>query len=1041
MQFLEKRIGRILDELKGYCLSSSVPIAGYKMKKTCEQGFENTDPSALDWEDFNTNSEWGGHREYFWFVADVTLPLDFAEKPAVFEILTGREEGWDATNPQIRLYVNGKLAQGLDVNHRNFLLAESARGGEMFRIALYAYTGDSNSHLQLKSRVSVLERNLETLYYDLLVPFEAAALLNKSEKTYIDAIKCLNNAVDLLDLRIPYSPEFFASVDAAQRYLTDEFYEKRCGRSDAEVWCVGHTHIDVAWLWTLAVTKDKALRSFATVTQLMRQYPEYIFMSSQPQLYKYVKEQSPDLFDEIKALAAEGRWEPEGGMWLEADCNIASGESLVRQILFGKRFFKEEFGADNVILWLPDVFGYSAALPQILQKCGMRYFMTTKISWNDTNQLPYDTFRWVGIDGTGVLTHFSPSSDFNASGFQTTYNARMNASQVMGAWRRYQQKQLNDKVLMTFGFGDGGGGPTREMLEQQRRLSRGIPGCPKTVMSTARRFFDQLDDDTKGSPELPAWVGELYLEYHRGTYTSMARNKRYNRKSEFMAHNLEVYSLMADTLVGDEYPRQTINEIWEVILRNQFHDILPGSAIKEVYEESKEEYERILRQGRRLISSKLDAIAGCIKTDGISVAVFNPNGFVNTDIVVCDLPKGMSCPGVMDGGTELSCQVAEGGKLLFSAPTVPASGYKTFRITEQAQVKRSELTVTKSRLSNRFFDVQLDDRLQIISLYDKRSKREIIKEGQPANRLTAYEDKPFHYDAWNIEMYYQLKSWPVDSVQSVEVVESGPVRGCLRVTRRFLNSLITQSVYLYAELPRIDFANEIDWKENQILLRTSFPLDIHANEATYEIQYGNVARPTHFNTSWDTARFEVCAHKWADLSEEGYGVSLLNDCKYGYDIHDGVMSMSLIKSACYPNPDADKEHHTFVYSLYPHLGDFKRGDTVRQAYSLNNPMTSVVIGLQQGELPQSDSLVSCDADNVMVEVLKKSEEGKADIVRLYECYNRRAAVTLTFDRELSSAADCDMLEHETNRLSTEGNCLSFEIKPYEIKTIKLFCRT
>ena len=553
MVLLKERIGKMLEYLKDQIYPEKMEIKNYKMIRTDERFQDVAHLDTSSWEDFSHEQIWGGHREYYWFETFVTIPEKFDGKCVVYELFTGKEWDWDATNPQFSIFVDGVLRQGLDVNHREVILAEKAQAGQTYRIVLSAFTGDQNFSLKLDSMLKVLDRKTEKYYYDLEVPYQTARLLPEDDQAYITIIQAVNESLNLLDMRKEGSPEYYASMEKAQEYITKEFYEKHCDGEKSPIgYCVGHTHIDCAWLWTLRVTEDKAVRSFSTVLELMRQYPEYVFMSSQPQLYKYVKKNAPEIYEQIKERVKEGRWEPEGGMFVEADCNIASGEALVRQFVHGQRFFKEEFGVDNSILWLPDVFGYSAALPQIMQKCGLPYFMTTKISWNEFNKLPCDTFEWEGIDGSRVLTHFVPTRDYNKGavegGFETehftTYNGYINPCQMKGAWKRYSQKYLNEEVLCSFGFGDGGGGPTRDMLENQRRLEKGIPGAPRTKMATSREFFETLDKNVTGKKYLPTWVGELYLEYHRGTYTSMARNKKYNRRSEFAYQNEEMYAIL-----------------------------------------------------------------------------------------------------------------------------------------------------------------------------------------------------------------------------------------------------------------------------------------------------------------------------------------------------------------------------------------------------------------------------------------------------------------------------------------------------------------
>ena len=462
MVLLKERIGKMLEYLKDQIYPEKMEIKNYKMIRTDERFQDVAHLDTSSWEDFSHEQIWGGHREYYWFETFVTIPEKFDGKCVVYELFTGKEWDWDATNPQFSIFVDGVLRQGLDVNHREVILAEKAQAGQTYRIVLSAFTGDQNFSLKLDSMLKVLDRKTEKYYYDLEVPYQTARLLPEDDQAYITIIQAVNESLNLLDMRKEGSPEYYASMEKAQEYITKEFYEKHCdGEKSPIVYCVGHTHIDCAWLWTLRVTEDKAVRSFSTVLELMRQYPEYVFMSSQPQLYKYVKKNAPEIYEQIKERVKEGRWEPEGGMFVEADCNIASGEALVRQFVHGQRFFKEEFGVDNSILWLPDVFGYSAALPQIMQKCGLPYFMTTKISWNEFNKLPCDTFEWEGIDGSRVLTHFVPTRDYNKGavegGFETehftTYNGYINPCQMKGAWKRYSQKYLNEEVLCSFGFG------------------------------------------------------------------------------------------------------------------------------------------------------------------------------------------------------------------------------------------------------------------------------------------------------------------------------------------------------------------------------------------------------------------------------------------------------------------------------------------------------------------------------------------------------------------------------------------------------------
>jgi alpha-mannosidase len=1043
MVFLKERIGKTTEYFGEMRYPKSRQINQYRCMKTAEKFADIRNLDTSKWDDFDHNQIWGGHREYYWFETTISIPEEYSGQCVVYELRTGREGGWDATNPQFSLYVNGELRQGLDINHREVMLTENAVAGESFRIVLSAFSGDSNFSLLLDSHFKTLDLPTEKYYYDILVPYKAAELLTPDERAYQVIIGCLNESINLLDLRKEYSAEYYESLKKAQEYLSKNFYGAYCGNSEARVYCVGHTHIDVAWLWTLSVTRDKAVRSFSTVLELMRRYPDYKFMSSQPQLYQYVKENAPEIYEGVKQRVKEGRWETEGGMWVEADCNLTSGEALVRQFIYGKRFFKQEFGKDNVILWLPDVFGYSAALPQIMDKCGIKYFMTTKISWNDRNRMPYDTFQWEGLDGTKILTHFIaargyyktiPPDDPDVN--KTFYNGTLDPSFTKGTWQGYSQKYLNDTVLMAFGYGDGGGGPTGEMLENHERLKQGIPGCPVTVMSTAKDYFELLEKQVGDHKYLPTWTGELYLEYHRGTYTSMGRNKRYNRKSEFAYQNAELYAILEREWLNGIYPGEKLKHAWEVILRNQFHDILPGSSIKEVYEESREEYEAILAANKELVEQALQHMADQIAAPKNSLVLFNPNGFTGKGLVSCQRPKEPLNPVVCDDGVKLQTQKTQDGNLIFVAKGVPGKGYKTVHLMDEA-INGNTMQITEYSMENIYFSIRLNEKGHFTSIYDKAAGRNILKPGECGNVIVSYEDRPHQFDAWNLEPYYEEKSWDVDDVAAIEVLERGPVRGTLRISRKYLDSRIVQEISVYSELPRIDIKNRIDWKEKQIFVKSYFPLDIHTNEATYEIQFGNVKRPTHYNTSWDQARFEVCAHKWLDVAEDSYGVSFLNDCKYGFSVHNGVVGLSLLKSGIDPNPEADKEYHDFTYSIYPHAGDWREAETVPQAYLLNNPICAVVKSVGGGTLLPSQSFVSVDSNNVIIETVKKAEEGEEIIVRLYECFNRRKDVILTFAKDIRSVMECNLLEEDTGMLVHDRNEAFFTMKPYEIRTFKV----
>ena len=586
-----------------------------------------------------------------------------------------------------------------------------------------------------------------------------------------------------------------------------------------------------------------------------------------------------------------------------------------------------------------------------------------------------------------------------------TYNAKLNPCQLMGAWDRYQQKNLQNEVLITFGYGDGGGGPTRKDLEYYSILKKGLPAVPKAKMEFAGELLARMRKKAEENPKTPRWQGELYLEYHRGTYTSQAKNKRYNRKSEFLYQNAESIALWDTLLNGTAYPEKSLHDGWETILLNQFHDIIPGSSIHEVYEVSHAQYEAIGTVGKDICKTSAAHIAENIGTDG-GILVWNPNAFEASGTVT------------VDGETRYVAHI-------------PSKGYKIVPDT----APRKAVQTSDRKIENDFFILELSDSGVFTRIYDKKNCREVLKSGEQGNVMTAYEDYPRDYDNWEISNYYKEKSWMLSDKAEIKPISDG-ARAGVEVKKTFMHSTITQKIWLYDDVARIDFDTDIDWNESHLVLKTAFPVDVLSDKATYEIQFGAVERPTHTNTSWDAAKFEVCAHKYADLSEYGYGVSLLNDCKYGHDIHNGVISLTLLKCGTYPDETADRGAHTFTYSLYPHAGDYRAAGTVQQAYLLNNPLTAQRIGAQNGNLPESLSLFSVDCENVLADTVKKAEQGDAVVVRLYEAYRQRADATVTAGFDFKRVSVCDLLENAETPLESNGRSVKLTFKPYEITTLR-----
>lgn len=1039
MFFELERQQRILDDLKALIYSDKLAITQYEIKdgKELELG---------EWRSFSTNEVWLGNDKHRWFQTKLIIPAAFDGKKVEYRISTGREGEWDATNPQALLYINGKVAQGIDVNHTCVSISSCAKAGESYDIRFLMYSGTKKEELILKTELLVLDTPTEKLYYDLLIPVDSAKVLSQGNDFARKILLKASKAVDTIDLRKPYSDFYYQSVEKASALLKEEFYTK-IDENAPVVSAIGHTHIDIAWLWTVSETREKVLRSFATVLRLMEEYPDYKFMSSQPILYQFVKEQEPEMYEKIKERIREGRWEVDGAMWLESDCNLPSGESLVRQIIKGEKFFADEFGIKSKSLWLPDVFGYSAALPQILKKCGIEYFMTTKICWNQFNMLPNDTFMWKGLDGTEIFTYMPTTTDYNRNlGLNisftdkkntTTYTGNINANMTLGTYNRFQNKDLQENTLMLYGFGDGGGGPTKEMLEQSKRLQYGIPGIPRIVKERESDFFDRTYANLKNNPDMPKWSGELYFEYHRGTYTSMAKNKWYNRKNELLYRDLECLS---STLLskGYDYPVKTIERGWDILLLNQFHDIIPGTSIEAVYQVTDVEYEQILSDAKTEIDQKMDQLINTIAYRENTFVVYNSLGYIRDDIVTLTVQAEKQVCCVKDfNGTTYPVQYIDDTTIIFFAKSIPSMGYKLFEVVYGQAPKTSENQLSNT-YENEFYTVCFDDIYQITSLIEKQTGKEFIAKGKKGNQLLAFEDRPINWDNWDIDIFHKRKQYQMDHVKAPELIEDGAVRTCIKVTHCFIDSTITQYIYLYKDLPRIDFYNKVDWQQHNVLLKVGFPVEVNTNKATYEIQFGNVERETTANHSWDVAKFETCAHKWADVSENGLGISLLNDCKYGYDIKEGQMNLTLIKSGIDPNPNADIGEHEFTYSIYAHKGGVMDSGTIEMAYNLNtNLYTKFCSNGSVGSAQTEQSFLSVDKDNCFIEAIKQAEDGNGIILRVYENKNKREQATFTFSNSIDCIYECDLLENNLEKMDTTKHQMQILIKPYEIKTYRI----
>ncbi|MEK3854145.1 alpha-mannosidase [Cytobacillus sp. FSL H8-0458] len=1034
MFLTERKFEARINELEEYRYRDCITI---KQFLTYEDNGEIGAYPPAEYDGTNTmkiGDYWKGRDRYLWLRADVEGHLQNSGRQAVGLFSFGKTGGGNNSGFESLLFVNGDPYQGVDSNHEEVLFDKETANGPI-RLDFRLWSGLEGGGVPVENefkletaKIGWLDTRVDNLYFTLLAAYEVLKETNENDSIYTN----LKQMIDMTLLQIkwtePGSIEFYKSCYEAEESLTKalQAVEKT---TDITIHAVGHTHIDVAWLWRLRNTREKSARSFSTVLHLMKQFPEYLFLQTQPQLYDYIKTDYPAIYEQMKEKISKGQWEAGGAMWLEADCNIPSGESLVRQILYGKNFFKEEFEVDCQYLWLPDVFGYSWALPQILKKSGINTMMTTKISWNQYNRMPHDTFYWKGIDGSEILTHFitTPEPWNGPDSWFYTYNGYITAKTVKGAWEGYRDKDLSKDLLLSYGYGDGGGGVNRHMLEMRRRFDQ-LPGMPMVKTSTAGEFFEKLHKNVeKSTGYIHKWDGELYLEYHRGTYTSQAFMKKMNRRLEILYRRAEILSSWLSekgAWMGDE----ELKKGWKIILRNQFHDIIPGSSIHEVYEDAKEEYTEAFQIVQQV---EKEIIQNGIAAAERSVVVLNSthqtgkrNVFISQ---FADFTSGIW----RDSSDRVLRSQKHKNGWLVEVGSLPSFGAATlhFEPVEAAQIK-SNFVYHDRKLETAHYLVEWNEFGQLKQIYDKEAQRPVFAEGQNGNVLQIFEDKPLAHDAWDIDLFYQEKMEEIRDLKTFEVMENGGLSFSILVTWNYHNSEISQRIIFYHNDRRIDFETNVDWHEKRKLLKASFPVDIRSTEATYDIQFGNVKRPTHWNTSWEMAKFETVAHQWADLSEPDYGVSLLNDSKYGYDIKENFMRLTLLKSAIHPDPQADQGQHSFTYSLYPHIGDWREAKTVEKAWELNDPAFTV-----EGKWAMEESFLDTDSDHVWIDAVKPANDGNGMIVRFHEYEGRRGKVLLNIRKDITSWVETNLMEDPLGGEFTGP--IELDIKPYEIKTIRI----
>lgn len=802
-----------------------------------------------------------------------------------------------------------------------------------------------------------------------------------------------------------------ASIRAASVFL-DEALKKIPHCPPCEVVMDGHSHIDIAWLWRIQESERKAARTFSNNLALMDIYPQFTFTQSQAILYDMVKRLYPDIYARVREKVRNGQWGVVGNTWVECDTNIASGEAMIRQLLLGRAFFQKEFGVVSDTYWLPDCFGFSYALPQIIKRSGMKYFITAKLRSQDTNRFPHTLFRWRGADGSEILAYNQRSH----------YEGDYTAGQLCEtAYENEQRYAADGKTFGMFGYGDGGGGCTYTMVERAQRLQN-FPGLPASHMGHPSEFFEAVGQDMA---QLPVWNDELYYENHRGTYTSQAFIKKNNRRGEFLLSRIE----MASVFSGEGYDAQKLDALWKLLLKNQFHDILPGTSIHEAIEDCRPDYERLHAEGSALLQEALTAANRNIRVQSDGVVVWNLTSF-GADVPVCVQTDAETA--VADCASHC---FTENGKtyVRFIAKDVPPMGYRFYPFGEAAQ---SEAVIATPRLlENRNLRITLDENGELSSVYDKCHNREVLS--NTGNTLTVFLDKCIHETAWNLEKNYVKKSWRLDTADSVEVVEANAVRGVVRVKRSFHNSSITQDIVLYRDSERVDFETTVDWHERDKVLKAAFPVRVLNTQASFEIAHGAIQRPTHRNNSYDAAKFEQCAHKWADLSEGDYGVSVLNDCKYGYDIEDNCMRLTLMRAPTCPDTQGDQGISTFTYSLYPHADTWQDADTVREALLLNVQPMALTVRAQEGAWDSERAFVSADRKDIVVDAVKCAEDGDGVILRLYESEQKRGEVSLTVGLPFESVTECNLMEQDERAVPCDGNTFRFTVHPFEVKTFRL----
>lgn len=978
--------------------------ARYTFKKTITQ-FTIIDEQGARMIDANTT--WTARDQYLWI--DVELEVTEKKEGEVYcgQFNFGRTAGGNTGGFEGLVYLNGTPFQAIDSNHEEVLFYQLEKGNYNLKIHLWSGLDNDDArneitHVLKPIIFSTLNKTMDSFYYLLK---NALQILDQTSENNPQKYLFQQNvyrAVDFIDT----SELCVEDVEKGLLYLQEA--AKKYDKLGYEVSLIGHSHIDVAWLWRIKHTKEKSKRTFTTVDHLMGQYENYHFLQSQAQLYEYMELEQPETFEIIKQRIQENKWEPGGCMWVESDCNLISGESIVRQILFGKKYFKEKFNKDTNYLWLPDVFGYSVAMPQILKLSNIDTFITTKISWNDTNRLPYDTFDWVGLDGSSVLTHFITATD-NAQSTFYTYNGVANPETILQSWNVYQNKAYTNKLLVAYGYGDGGGGVNREMLENINAMEQ-LPFVPQIHNEHPSKYVEKLHIDMKNHKDFhhPKWDGELYLEFHRGTYTSQAFVKYENRKLENKLRWLE-YVCTTHFLKGEHYPTEQLEYAWKKVLCNQFHDIIPGSSIKEVYEDVRVDYKEV-----NLI---LDELLQTIEAKG-SVNLSNDMECDRNETIVLD-----GCFHVT--ATNIKTQFVENNRTYLYVEALKGLSIQNLTYTKIKNIEKN--MENKLSFENQYYEIEFSENGAISKLYDKEAKKDFVQKDCFMNELVLYNDRPREFDAWELESTYKRKK-EVLTADTYQVIADHSLLSEIVFTYTHRNTTVIQNIVIYHNEKRIDFKTNIDWQEKQKMCKVLFPVDIRTRKATYDIQFGNIERETTKNTSWEMAKYEVVGHKWVNIEQNNASFSLINDGKYGHHVEDSFMGLTLLKSSNYPDHEADRGIHEFTYAITSSKTSWRNSDVDTIASRVNQPL-HVELDRSSAEI---EPWIFIKGQGIRVDAIKKAENSDHLIVRFHEYLGGNTIVEISSLFTIVEWAEVNLLEE----IIVNGeNEILVPCNPYEIKTI------